>query len=219
MRRYVFFILLLFFLFLSLAFTKKVENIFPLFGKLIILDPGHGGLDPGAVYMDKYEKDYNLMFSFTLKTMLEKDGATVLMTRYGDYDLSSPGAYSRKRSDFNNRIQTIDDWNPDVYISLHMNYLNEAQYYGAQTFYATSNGDNKQIAELIQKEINQYFSFSKDCKKISDDKYMFKRVKSKGVLIEYGFISSPKDRQNLMEENYRKELAEVIIKSLIKYFM
>jgi len=208
----------LFFLLLSLAFTFKTENNFPLFGKLIVLDPGHGGVDPGAVYKDLYEKNYNLTFALTLKNVLERNGASVLMTRYGDYDLSSPNVSSRKRSDFNNRIKLIDEWSPDMYISLHMNYLNQTEYYGAQVFYANSHERNKYISELFQKELNYYFSFSKETKKIGEDKYMFKRIKTKGILIEYGFISSPKDRQNLMEEDYRIELSQVVVNALIKYF-
>ena len=59
MKKYALFILLLFIMLMSLAFTFPTKNTFPLFGKLIILDPGHGNEDPGSLFKDKYEKDYN----------------------------------------------------------------------------------------------------------------------------------------------------------------
>jgi len=127
MKHYFCIITLIILAFLSLAFTREVKNSFALFGKLIILDPGHGGLDPGSVYKDEYEKTYNLELSISLKKELEQRGATVILTRSGDYDLSSPRANRRKKSDFDNRIKMINENKPDIYISLHMNYLQDTQ--------------------------------------------------------------------------------------------
>ncbi len=67
MKKYVFLFMLTFILLVSLAAKFQPTNSFPLFGKFIVLDPGHGGLDPGALYKDEYEKDYNLEFASTLK--------------------------------------------------------------------------------------------------------------------------------------------------------
>lgn len=202
----------------TLAFRKTTENSFPLFGKFIILDPGHGGKDPGCVYKDEYEKDYNLDFAFSLKNVLEQNGATVLMTREGDYDLSSPNNTHRKKSDFDNRIKLIEESQADIYISLHMNYLNDSSYYGSQVFYDDNNSQNKSIALLLQKNLNTFFNFEKNAKQLSNDKYMFQRINTKGILIEYGFISSARDRKNLKNEDYRASLSQVISDSIIKYF-
>ena len=129
---------------------------FPLFGSLIVIDPGHGGLDPGAVYNEELEKDYNLAFANTLKSKLEHLGASVLMTRRADYDLSISNTH-RKKNDFDNRILLIDETCANMYISLHMNYLKETKYYGAQVFYSDVNKNNKQLAETIQSELNNFF--------------------------------------------------------------
>ncbi len=67
----------------------------------------HGGVDPGTVYGDVYEKDINLDISLFLEEELAKLGASVILTREGDYDLSSPNASLRKRSDFDNRIKLM----------------------------------------------------------------------------------------------------------------
>ena len=179
--------------------------------------PAHGGLDPGALYKDEYEKDYNLEFASTLKEELENLGATVIMTRTGDYDLSNPKASHRKRSDFENRIKLINEDKPDLYISLHMNSLSSAKYYGSQVFFSKVNAQNEKLAEVLQKDLNDFFKLNRDTKKISDDKYMFKRIEVPGVLIEYGFISSSRDRANLKTSKYRKDLAKVICNSLIEY--
>ncbi len=205
-------------LLIALACKFEPTNSFPLFGKFIILDPGHGADDPGSVYKDEYEKDYNLLFARSLKTVLENYGATVILTRDGDYDLSSKSHWSRKRSDFNNRIKLINEDKPDVYLSLHMNYLNDSSYFGSQVFYSNKNTFNENLAKILQNELNKYFSYEKDYKKIGSDKYMFGKIEVPGVLIEYGFMSSYKDRTNLKKENYRLELSRVIADGLVEYF-
>ncbi len=216
-KRYVLFFLFLICL-ISVAAKKTVINNFPLFGKFIILDPGHGGLDPGSVYKNEYEKDYNLNFSLSLKKNLEKYGATVIMTREGDYDLSSPNTAYRKRSDFDNRIKLIESSKADLYLSLHMNSLNNSTYFGSQSFYSNVNKNNKLLAEILQNNFNKFFNYDKDYKLIDNSKYMYKNINTVGVLIEYGFITNYKDRKNLKNETYRLELSEVISQSIIEYF-
>lgn len=209
----------LFFIFLiSLAATFQVENTFPLFGRLIILDPGHGYLDPGATYQGELEKDYNLAFAQTLKNTLEELGASVMLTREGDYDLSVPNTSMRKKSDFNNRIKFIDDNNPDLYVSLHMNSIKNQKYYGPQVFYSTTNLNNEIIASILQEKLNRYLNLDKEYRKIGSDKYMFDKINSQGVLIEYGFLSSYKDRANLKDEKYTNELSSVIANGIVEYF-
>lgn len=75
--------------------TKAQE--LPLSNKIIYVDPGHGGIDPGTIYKDIYEKDINLDICLKLKKELENIGATVYLTRYGDYDLSTPNTSTRKK--------------------------------------------------------------------------------------------------------------------------
>ena len=70
----------------------------------------------------------------------------------------------------------------------------------------------------MQQNLNNFFNFNKETKTINDSIYMYKNIDIRGVLIEYGFISSAKDRTNLNNENYRINLSKVIIKSLVEYF-
>ena len=95
--------------------------------------------------------DINLSISKYLKNNLESYGATVYLTREDDYDLSTPNTKRRKRSDFNNRIKLINDYNANLVISIHQNYYKDSKYNGTQIFYK----DNKEcflITYLIKKE-------------------------------------------------------------------
>ena len=100
---------------------------------------------------DIYEKDINLDISKKLKKELEDYGATVILTREDDYDLSTPNSNRRKKSDFDNRIKLINDINPKLVISIHQNYYKDSKYKGTQIFYK----DNKKLAEYLQKNINK----------------------------------------------------------------
>lgn len=218
MKKIIFTVSLFLILFLLVAFKSQTVNSFPLFGKLIIIDVGHGSADPGSIYGSVYEKDYNLLFAKNLKKQLETLGASVLMTRECDNDLSNPNSGSRKRSDFNNRIKLINESGADLYISLHMNYLNDTKYFGSQSFFSPVYEQNEKLAIILQERFNKFFNFSKEPKKIDNDKYMYKRLEVKGVLIEFGFMSNYNDRKNLRQEDYRKQLAEVISDGIVEYF-
>ena len=187
--------------------TYKVEARLPLSGFVIVIDPGHGSLDPGTSYQDIYEKDINLNISNYLKNELEKYGAKVILTRTGDYDLSSPNAYFRKRSDFDNRIRIINESNTDLYISIHLNYLLDRSYYGPQVFY---NKENDGIADTIQKQMNKDLKGDRNIKKIPEDTYMYSKLKPSGVLIECGFLSNETERSLLVTEKYQKKIAKSI---------
>ena len=144
MKKYIHYSLIIFIIsifLLSSVFGK--DNLF-LVGRIIVIDPGHGYLDPGTSYENIYEKDINLNISLYLKEKLESYGATVYMTRDGDYDLSTPNAIYRKKSDFDNRINLINNSKADIYLSIHLNYLSDFKYYGPQVFY---NGKNFELLD------------------------------------------------------------------------
>ena len=183
--------------------------------KVIVIDPGHGGKDAGTSFSDTLEKDINLAISLLLKDELEKYGASVIMTRDGDYDLSSPDIDRRKKSDFDNRINLINNSNADLYLSIHINYLEDERVYGVQTFYTD---DNKNIAMEIQNGFKNDLNTPLESKRLNNSIYMYKKLNVPGVLIECGFLSNYKDRKLLLSESYREKLVKSIINSLIKYY-
>lgn len=146
----------------------------------------------------------------TLKSELEKEGAIVYLTRYGDYDLAST-TYHRKKSDLGNRARMINASDCDLYLSIHLNSSLNNTWNGAQVFYDDINSKNKYLAQALQNELGN--------KKIvlSNDYYMYSRINKVGVLLELGFISNYNDRTNLQNKEYQIEISANIIKGIVKF--
>ena len=187
---------------------------YPLIGKIVYLDAGHGGVDPGAFYENVYEKDINLEITLKLRDNLEKLGATVYLTRNDDYDLSNPNANLRKRSDLGNRAKMINDSNADLYLSIHLNSMANTKWSGAQVFYDDINEKNIDIANKFQKYFNKYLNSDRKVSEINN-LYMYKNINIPGVLLELGFISNSNDRKNLLNDKYKNHIVEVISNCLI----
>lgn len=214
MKKYNFIILLSFLVCAIILKTDNVYSSLPLIGKTIVLDSGHGGVDPGTVYENIYEKDINLSIALKLEEELIKLGATVILTRDGDYDLSSPGATWRKMSDFDNRISLINNSGANIYLSIHMNYLNDSSYGGTGVFY---DSDIK-LAETVQTYVNEAFGYTREIKEIPSDTYMYSKLEIPGILIECGFLSNYTDRTNFLDDEYISEFSKVVAEALVYYF-
>ena len=178
---------------------------------IVILDPGHGGVDPGTVIDDIKEKDINLKIALKVKEKLEQKNIIVLLTRDGDYDLASPEVNRRKKSDFNHRIRRINESGANYYISIHLNYLEDKSYSGPQVFYTK---ENKDLAIQMQNDLNKALNGNREAKKISNTIYMYSKLKVPGVLIECGFLSNEEERKKLLDDNYIDNLASIIANSL-----
>lgn len=205
-------------LFLLVAFLLQTNSVYarlPLLGKTILVDAGHGAEDPGTMYGEIYEKDINLNISLALEKMLSQYGASVILTRDGDYDLSSPNASHRKKSDFDNRIKLINESKPDIYLSIHLNYLSNSAYYGAQVFY---NKENKLLAETVQEYLNKKLEGNRKVKKIPSSTYMYNKLEPRGILIECGFLSNSKERNLLISDAYQQKVAQMIAEAIVKYY-
>ena len=206
-------------LFLIFLYTIGIINALnlPLLGKVIYIDPGHGGTDPGALYNDLYEADLNLQISLKLEAELEKNGAIVYLTRYCDYDLAVKNAINRKRSDLSRRANIINASNADIYLSIHLNSDISSTWQGAQAFYDTVNEKNEIIAKIMQEQFKMDLKTNREYKQINDH-YLYQRVKIPGVLLEVGFISNPNERYLLKQDNYQEKIAVSIKNGLINYF-
>jgi len=201
---------------LSINYVYSLELSNNLIGKIIYIDPGHGGADPGAVYKNVEEATINLIVSKKLKENLENLGASVYITREGDYDLSST-TINRKKSDLYNRISLINKSNCDVYISIHINAETSSLWYGAQTFYYPANKSNIVLAKYIQKSLIDNTSSKREVSRINDT-LMYTNIKVPGVLIELGFITNYQDRLKLNNNDYQNNLVSAISNGLIEYF-
>lgn len=200
-----------FLIFIVMIFS--IDNIYsktlPLKNKIIVIDPGHGGIDKGASYYNNNESELVLNISKILKKELEKEGATIFLTREGDYDLSKPNAKRRKKSDFDNRIKYINDINPDIVLSIHLNASKNNYYSGMQILYNKS----ETFAKILYKTLNIK---RKNAKR--NDVYILNNTKQDIVLIEWGFISNYQDLIKLTNDDNIEKQSKFIIKGIINYF-
>lgn len=209
------FVLILFLCTFSFARADDQELI--LLGKVIYLDPGHGGLDPGAIYKDIEEATINLEISEKLMNVLEQQGAIVYLTRNGDYDLAVNNAVNRKRSDLSRRGNIINRSMCDLYLSIHLNADTSNTWKGAQVFYDDINPNNEKIAKIMQQVLKEDLKTTRKYKE-TNNMYLHKRVTRPGVLIEVGFITNPNERYLLTTDSYQQKVANTITRGVIKYF-
>lgn len=218
MFKYKFLVFLLFLL--SLICINNINaynNQLPLFGKVIYIDSGHGGNDPGAMYKNIMEKDINLKIGKKLEEKLVKLGAIVYMTRYGDYDLAVTYTNNNKRSDLSRRANLINKTQTDLFISIHLNAENSGLWKGAQVFYNDKNKQNEILAKIFEKHFKKNLG-SKRKSKVDNKLYLLKRVTTPGVLLEMGFLSNANDRYLLNQDFYQEKVATVIQNGIIEYF-
>ncbi|WP_129692086.1 N-acetylmuramoyl-L-alanine amidase CwlD [Gottfriedia acidiceleris] len=203
--------------------TSKTWNFrgLPLDGKVIVLDAGHGGPDGGASGGDVIEKVVALSITNKLRDYLQGQGATVIMTRDGDYDLAEDGmkGYSRRKSvDLRKRVEIINGSNADLYISIHLNSLPRTSSKGAQTFFYGSLIENERFAKYVQAELRESLNNTHRLAKIINHVYLMKYAKVPGALVEVGFLSNYEESQQLRDEEYQDKLAAAIYRGVIRYY-
>ncbi|MCH1626041.1 N-acetylmuramoyl-L-alanine amidase CwlD [Fredinandcohnia quinoae] len=193
----------------------------PLSGKIIIIDPGHGGVDGGADNGDIQEKDIALSISLKLRDYLQQQGALVQMIRENDVDLASKGTkgYSRRKTeDLKKRVQIINDSEADLFISVHLNAIPSPKWRGAQTFYFGSYKENEAVAKYIQDELRNNLGNTTRQAKSINSVYLLKSSKKPGALVEVGFLSNPDEKALLVQDKYQDKLAASIYTGISRYF-
>lgn len=230
MRKYKYIIISVAVIITSLLILKvrnasaDVMEYMPVANKIIVLDAGHGGIDPGAMNKDNtiLEKDVNLEITKKLRDLLESSGATVIMTREKDVSLYQEDGNKTIRQKYNenlkNRKKIIDQSNADVFISIHLNAFEQSKYSGAQTFYPKGKDDGKELAQFIQDELKRVVDKENNRKiKPRDDIYLLKNTNMPSVLIECGFLSNEKESQLLADSKYQDKIAWAIYVGIQKY--
>lgn len=191
--------------------------------KTILVDPGHGGIDGGAVSTSGImEKDINLKISLKLRDKLLKQGYKVIMTREEDKGLYEDEGRIRKKKieDLNNRCKIKEESNCDMFISIHLNAFPESKYYGAQVWYSR-NRDSQKLARIIQGNFkNDLDSSNNRQEKAALDSYKVLRNNDDipSVLVECGFLSNAVEEEKLKSDEYQDKIAESITKSIKSYY-
>ena len=120
----------------------------------IVIDAGHGGIDPGKVGInDALEKDINLALALKLRDKFKHDSIQIILTRNSDTGLYSEGSTNKKAEDMQNRCKIITDAAPIFTVSLHQNSYPSPEVCGAQVFYFGQSKDGKKLADTIQNSL------------------------------------------------------------------
>lgn len=188
----------------------------PLFGKVIFIDAGHGGKDDGAHYNNVLEDEVNLQISKLLYEELFNDGAIVLTSRVGDYDLADLYANNRKMSDLKKRATMINEGNVDLFVSVHLNAFHNSNVSGAQVFYRRNDKNSFDLSASLQEQLNELNKKNKVSK--NGDYFLLESTTAPGVIVECGFLSNLEESKKLKEVAYQKKVVSLIKKGIEIYF-
>jgi len=216
-RILIFIYLLIIAIGLAHSFNNEAITTFtmPVNKKVIVIDAGHGGWDPGKVGEGNVlEKEINLQIAKKLQAYLEQGGSYVLMTRIEDEALST-----KKTWDMNLRKGLANTNNADLFISIHQNSFPNSNVKGAQVFYYNQSDKSKDLAVSIQKELKDFVDYSNKLEaKSNENYYVLKQTKMPAVIVECGFLTNPRQRMNLINEDYQDRIAWAIYMGIVKYF-
>ena len=189
----------------------------------IIIDPGHGGMDPGKVGVNgKFEKDINLQIAEKLKKNFLKNkdlNIKVVMTREEDKGLYNQNEKNKKISDMENRCKIINENKGDILVSIHQNSYQSGGAKGAQIFYYSGSEKGRNLASSIQKSINdRLFEGMGRTEKDNSNYYILLNVNCPAVIVECGFLSNSQEADLLSDEEYQKKMADAIESGVYEYF-
>lgn len=188
-------------------------------GKVIAIDPGHGGYDPGAKGAGgTLEKDLNLAIAHELKDILLQTGAVVVMTRETDKDLLSPGDGTKKFRDLSGRLRIIQEGNAELVISIHLN-SSGSRWRGGQVFYHPENPQNKILAASIQEELRTQLQNTNREPMALASAYLLRQLRVPAVIVEAGFITNPEEEKLLNNKEYQTRLAYAIAAGIYKFIL
>lgn len=190
---------------------------------VVVIDPGHGGIDPGAIGRNNtLEKDVNLKIAKQLARYLSQAGAVVVMTREEDTDLADAGfkgsLLERKRQDLARRAKIAREVRADLYISIHCNADVSPRWNGAQVFYCGTSEKSRRVACAIQNELKRILgNTNREAKPATY--FITKQTSMPAVILEAGFLSNPGEEALLADEAYQNRVAYATFSGIVKYCM
>lgn len=202
-------------LYFTIQKQNTVETMLPVNAKVVILDAGHGGWDPGKTgTQGDNEKNINLQIAQKLKQYLEQGGAVVYMTRNSDEALGQ-----KKGEDMKERKRIANESEGDIFVSIHQNAFPKGSAKGAQVFYHKQSQEGKKLAEEIQKSLKKYVD-DKNTREIKENTnyYILKKTELPSALVECGFLSNLEEEKKLNTEEYQQKVAWAIYVGIMNYF-
>lgn len=186
--------------------------------KVIAVDPGHGGADPGMVGVSGLEeKGINLEIAGKLERVLTDKGYHVVMTRKEDQGIYDSSAPNKKSQDMQRRIAFLEKASPVLTVSIHQNSYPQEEIKGAQVFYYTHSEEGKKAAEIMQESLLVLDDTNHRKAKANDTYYLLKRTESPTIIVECGFLTNTEEAGLLKQEEYQKKVAEAIVAGIKAY--
>jgi N-acetylmuramoyl-L-alanine amidase len=169
-------------------------------GLVLVVDPGHGGDDPGGVVKGTREKDITLSTSLMLKEMLEQHGAKVVMTRMTDEDLGGS-----LREELGRRVAMVTEHGAELYVSIHVN-KDRCYCWGAQTFYQKGGSpEGKALAVAIQNRLREMTPTTRQA--LSANYFVLRTSPVPATVVEVGFLTNAKEHAKLLDPAYQRTIA------------
>lgn len=193
--------------------SGTVQNNGILRGKVIVLDPGHGGSNPGAVANNDRESDNNLAVGLKLRDKLVQAGAKVIMTRNTDRTVAPEG--STLERELQARVALAEANNADIFVSIHSNENPDSSIAGAMTFYDSSKSPDLAL-EVQNSLVKETGANDKGTSPATF--YVLHNTTMPGILVEMGFVSNREEASRLQSDFYRNSIAQGIFNGLVKYF-
>ncbi len=207
----------------SCASSRPVSVTVEETGKpLVIVDPGHGGVDGGAVgSAGTIEKEVNLQISLTLRDFLLLMGYDVIMTRETDISIHDPEATTirqMKTSDLHNRLKLATEHPNSVFLSIHQNQYSQASQHGMMLYYSPNHTGSKLLAEVIQENLRSFLQpqNTRELKEAQDNLFIMYNIASPAVLVECGFLSNPEEEAQLQQAPYQQQICLLLGYSLME---
>jgi N-acetylmuramoyl-L-alanine amidase len=199
------------------AATESPENSAAsdaLSGRLVVVDPGHGGFDPGAMSSDGTREDeLNLQVANHVKADLESYGAQVIMTRSDENAVAGT-----KDEDMAVRRRIITESQSDIVLSVHMNSFTDENVSGPLVLYMEGSSRGEKLASHIQSSLIEHLKPAQENEARADDLFILRSGNQPSVIIECGYLSNKQEILELKTADYQQRLADAICQGVIEYF-
>ena len=211
----------------TVAVTKQLDEdvMLEVFGPkpkvlaTVVLDAGHGGMDPGKVGVaGTLEKELNLELVYRIKRLLEQNNVQVVLTRESDAGLYTEADSNKKSADMRKRIEIIEKEAPALVVSIHQNSYTSPSCKGAQVFYYEGSKTGEKLAGILQNVIKETLADGNTREaKGNSSYYMLKKSAYTSVIVECGFLSNPEEEALLLNEQYQEKIAWAIHLGILQY--
>ena len=199
------------------VFAQSQNSLSALNGKTIVIDPGHGGSDSGAVGPSGVlEKNVTLAVALKVKSILNDAGAIVILTRSSDRDVSNI-KNAADAQELQARVDVGNQNQADAFLSIHANSFSSQAAHGTAIYYYSGSSMGTILAADLQDELVRAGGLANRGKSTANF-YVLKHTNMPASLIEMAFISNPQEEQLLNSAGFQQKIAVAICRALNSFF-